>query len=487
MKRALIVAMVASCSSKEAAPTAALPSRTCNEAVTLGARCGQLIDAEGRVVIYRGINARVRGVFDADLGAGKVALMPPIPELTDADLERMRRIGFDLLRLPINWSALEPDDATPPKYDAAYLTRVTNAIALAKKHDVKVLVDIHQDAYSKFIGQDGAPLWAISPPPTTLLEGPLDNLGDRRLSKQVLNAFQTFFSRTSPEGERLRARFSAMAAHVSEALRGNDAVLAIELFNEPQATDAQLRAFHNEVTAAIRKIDATRMIAFEPSATRNFFDYATIPSEPLTAAGSIYAPHVYTKVFTMGCDDKCRDTFSIEDLRPSNEAARAEADGWQAPLLISELGFDPRSPRFGDWVAFQLELEDELMASSAWWLWKENSEGSWGFYDWSAATDSWTERVSARKAFARIQPRAIAGWPQRWHYDRAKQRFELIVSGDRAVKAPHVIHVPFPGDGPARYKVSCDGKPIAATPDSRGDLDVACHGDGIHTIVVEPE
>ena len=55
------------------------------------------------------------------------------------------------------------------------------------------LVDLHQDAYSKEIGEDGAPLWAIMPPPTELLEGPLNDLEERRISQQVLDAFSTFF------------------------------------------------------------------------------------------------------------------------------------------------------------------------------------------------------------------------------------------------------------------------------------------------------
>ena len=128
------------------------------------------------------------------------------------------------------------------------------------------------------------------------------------------------------------------------------------------------------------------------------------------------------------------------------------------------------------------------MASSAWWLWKENSEGSWGFYDWNAASDTWTERPSVRKAFARVQPRLIAGWPQRWKWDASARRFELVVSGDTKINAPHVLHVPFPEDMAGTgmtWKVTCDGNPRTALPDARGDLSFECHGAGLHTVVVE--
>ena len=67
------------------------------------------------------------------------------------------------------------------------------------------MIDLHEDAYSKEIGEDGAPLWAIQPPPTELLQGPLDDLGSRRTSAQVTAAFDTFFDRADPAG--VRAQF----------------------------------------------------------------------------------------------------------------------------------------------------------------------------------------------------------------------------------------------------------------------------------------
>src|SRR6478672_4158127 len=147
-----------------------------------------LRDAEGRVAIMRGVNARVQGVFDVTFDDGRTAL-EPIPALTDADCTRMRQLGFDLLRLPINWSGIEP---TRGAYAEAYLQKVDAAIDCAANAGVFVLVDLHQDAYSKEIGEDGAPLWAIQPAPTELLQGPLEDLGDRRTAPQTQDAFRTF-------------------------------------------------------------------------------------------------------------------------------------------------------------------------------------------------------------------------------------------------------------------------------------------------------
>src|SRR6185436_7667614 len=159
---------------------------------------------EGRVAILRGINARVQGVFDVTFADGRTAL-EAIPELTDADCRRMRALGIDLLRLPINWSGIEPER---DRFDEEYLKRVDAAVKCAGDAGVLVVVDLHQDAFSKEIGEDGAPLWAIQPAPDMLLEGPLHDLGERRMSRQVTRAFETFFAVGDPSG--LQGEFIAM-------------------------------------------------------------------------------------------------------------------------------------------------------------------------------------------------------------------------------------------------------------------------------------
>src|SRR5436309_10315597 len=113
---------------------------------------GRLLDERRREVTLRGVNARVEGVFDVTFGDGRLPL-EPIPVFDDGDAATMARFGLNLLRLPISWSALEPVRC---RFDAAYLDRIAAVVALCRAHGIVVLLDFHQDAFSKEIGEDGA-------------------------------------------------------------------------------------------------------------------------------------------------------------------------------------------------------------------------------------------------------------------------------------------------------------------------------------------
>ncbi|MEO7328880.1 MAG: cellulase family glycosylhydrolase [Minicystis sp.] len=442
-------------------------------------QCQRLVDAQGRVVFLHGVNARVNGVFDVTFDDGREAL-EPIPDFKAEDAARMRAIGFNALRLPINWSGLEPTESGG--FDEGYLDAVASAVATAKEAGLVVLIDFHQDAYSKEIGEDGAPLWAIAPPPAKLLGGPLTDLGARRTSAQVLKAFSTFFGPSS-EGAALRARFSAAVTHVAKRFAGEQAVIGIELYNEPLPDeDAELDTFHDGLITAIRAVDPGRIAFFEPNVTRNFFDHAPSASRA-PWPGTAYSPHVYTYSFT-GTDAQ-RKAMTRAKLEPSNKNAASEARSWKAPLVITEFGYGPADIQSDAYLAWQGELQDQFQASAFFWVWKEESQGSWGLFDYDATKDTWTERDHVRKALSRVVPEAVAGWPTSFGYDRSTKRFELKFTGDPAITAPSRIFVPDPADFADSFELQCDGKSIEAARDkATGIVEVACGGAGSHTLVV---
>lgn len=440
-----------------------------------------LRDDTGRVVILRGVNARVNGVFDVTFDDGRTAL-EDIPEFGAADARRMRELGLGLLRLPINWSAIEP---TETQYDEGYLDRVEAVVDACADAGVHVIVDFHQDAYSKEIGEDGAPLWAIHPPPDMLLEGPLGSLQDRILSEQVQRAYTSFFANDDGDMEdvHLQGAFAAMARHVAERFADEPWVLGYDLYNEPIAADRYLLAFHQRVASAIREVDARHLLLFEPSATRNLTDLAPLSRVPFPDGGGIYAVHLYT--FAFNGTDSDYESLTREDLEPNVTRAAREAASWDVPMLVGEWGVGPDRPNMELYVETMHELFDEHLASATVWLWKEESQGSWGFFD-HHEDGTWSEREHVIAAHARVFAERIAGEPASMRYEPSTQRFELVYEG-RTDAAPHVIYVP--ESYPAALVARCDGSIVEAAPRdaSTGRIEILCGGAGMHTLVVEPE
>jgi endoglycosylceramidase len=431
-----------------------------------------LRDADGRVVILRGVNARIEGIFDVTFDDGRVAL-EDIPELTSDDCVRMRELGLNLLRLPINWSGIEPDRDV---YDEVYLQRVDTAVQCAADAGVYVLIDLHQDAYSKEIGEDGAPLWAIVPPPEMLLEGPLtaEELQERRTSSQVTAAFDSFFDLDDAAG--LQAEFIDMLRHVGARYADHPMVIGFEIFNEPQADADPLHAFDVAAAAALREVAPDKLVSFEPPVIRNFTDFSPLASAPFPVDGAIYAPHIYTFVFG-NAEDRLANLTKAE-LRSSVDNARAEATAHGTPLLIGEWGIGPTTTNADLWIQYQNELHDEYLASNAFWLWKEESQGAWGVYERNG--DEWVERPQVVGWVSRLHPERIAGDPVSVSYDGAAQtlRLESTDTGGLA----HDIYIP--ERAADSFSVTCDDSPIIGERAAgTGLIAVAC--DGILEVIAQ--
>jgi len=427
-----------------------------------------LRDAEGRIALLRGVNARVEGVFDVTFDDGREPL-EPIPALTIADCTRMRELGFDLLRLPINWSGIEP---VRGQYDDAYLARVDAAIACAADAGMLVLVDLHQDAYSKEIGEDGAPRWAILPAPTELLGGPLTDLGSRRLSGQVQAAFRTFFAQDDTSG--LQVAYGDMLAHVATRWADEPAVIGFELFNEPDTGTAEVDAFHARVSERVRAAAPEKLVLFEPPALRNFTDFVPKTRAPFPLDGAVYAPHVYTYVFQP--DQGAFERATPDDLEPSVRGAREEAEAWGTPLLIGEFGVAPvDDPVHTQWMQTEAQLHDRYLASSVFWLWKEASQGSWGLFDHDVTTGAWTERPHVVAWVSRVHVARIAGTPASVESTASGDAIRVELQPGTATAAPHLVYVP------ERFAASvvstCDGVVVDAPRDpATGLLEIPCSG-----------
>ncbi len=186
----------------------------------LSVKDGRFVDPAGRHVILHGVN----------IGA-KHKKTEYVSWHQPSDFARMETWGFNCVRLLIIWAAIEPECG---KYDDAFLERIDQRIAWAKKHGLYVLLDMHQDLWGEKPGGDGAPEWA------TLDKGrPHRKLGhlwsDAYLvSPMIQTAFDSFWAnRPGPDGVGIQDRFALAWQHVAKRYADEPAVVGYDLLNEP--------------------------------------------------------------------------------------------------------------------------------------------------------------------------------------------------------------------------------------------------------------
>ncbi|POS74733.1 hypothetical protein DHEL01_v206867 [Diaporthe helianthi] len=126
-------------------------------------------DDSGRTIILRGVNLAdgksppghpSYNLSSLDSHADYSYLGSPL-NLDDApaQLTSLRYLGFNVLRLPVVWEALE--HAGPGLYDDEYIAHVVSLVRLCNDHGFRVIINPHQDLWSRFAGGSGAPLWTL--------------------------------------------------------------------------------------------------------------------------------------------------------------------------------------------------------------------------------------------------------------------------------------------------------------------------------------
>ena len=80
-------------------------------------------------------------------------------ETADFHLKQLRYCGMTFLRLLVTWEAIEPREEGV--YDGPYIEYIRGIVQLCAKHGISVVIDPHQDVWSRWTGGDGAPKWTL--------------------------------------------------------------------------------------------------------------------------------------------------------------------------------------------------------------------------------------------------------------------------------------------------------------------------------------
>jgi endoglycosylceramidase len=456
-------------------------------AVAGPAHVRQIVDASGRSVLLRGVN--VNGLVDyfrpdlrppypiapsAYTGGACPANDPTVENvvLCQRDFAQLKRLGYDVIRLNLSWSLLEP---SPGKISQLYLDRVAQVVGWARDAGIYVILDMHQDAWSKYLystpadactapyqataGYDGAPAWAsLHSKPVCALEG------KRELDPAVEEDWAKFFSDApAPDGVGLREHFISAISALAGRFRDDPTVAGYDVLNEPSfigmsGNDASvLLPFYTKVIAGVRQhVPGFRQLFFvEPDVTRDVTDHSGITvawSSYSPYRNVVYSPHVYTRTFTP-------TTFPMDG---GYRSAITDAQRLGVPLWVGEFGSNPSDDRTV--LSAHYQLQDQFGLGGALWVWKEN--GSWGVYGppYGAGVPQ-PERIQLT---SRAYPIYTAGTLGKLSYDAGTGRFLMqgsstaIASGDGA----HATVVYVPSSVPGRVQVS--GAHVSVTRRSDG-------------------
>ncbi len=144
--------------------------------------------------------------------------------------------GANIVRLGFTWSMLEPEENV---YDEKVFEMLKGFVKKLRKHNIYVLLDMHQDLFFKNAKNagDGAPKWLTENykrlrPVAIWAEGYF-------YMRDVQRAFNDFWQ--NKKG--MQDRFVKLWKRVTDEFSEFDNVIAYDYFNEPQINDNSNKAF----------------------------------------------------------------------------------------------------------------------------------------------------------------------------------------------------------------------------------------------------
>ena len=381
----------------------------------------QVLDSAGRVVLLRGVN--VNGLEDywadsatplalpyptspsAYVGGACPARNPAVESMAVCalDFPQLQAMGYDSIRLGVSWSLLEP---RPGNIDSTYIDRIAQVVGWARAAGLYVIIDMHQDAWSKYVytpqGQlcpppfktvggfhesDGAPAWAsTATTPTCALNG------TRELDTAVQENFQKLWSDLpGPDGTGLQEHYAAVMLALASRFHADPTVAGYEVINEPSpglmAPDimdaTELFPFYAKVVSTVTTAipDFRQLFFIEPDITRDITDRSFLLA-PWSVFSSfpnvVYSPHVYTRIFT---PDQALNQPGLDPLFPLDggyKSAVQDAANVGLPLWVGEFGNDvPDDPVI---LRAHYGYSDGDTIGNSLWVWKADQRANFSVY-----------------------------------------------------------------------------------------------------------
>jgi hypothetical protein len=480
-------------------------------------------DEQGRMVILHAATpasllefggSPTNSIDPADYANGQCPQQLPsstYPPLCEDDVSAMAALGFNAIRLPLSWSLLEPQRE---QFNTIYVERIAQIVDWARARHMYVIVDMHQNAYSHFVGagphvdlgsDSGAPQWA------TVTDGFPSQVysKQRELNPAVLEATTNFwYDRNGIQDEYISA-----VAHLARRFRDDPAVAGFGVYNEPLLgwnlppgfEDLLLFPFYRRVIDAITGArdglpcwsgffmpapcgyrdlgvhDTRHLFFLDTGLLREVTDFPTHLGMPLTSYPNVVlALHAYTHIYTVDAialHQKASDaTYPWDGYDQSYASAVREAKAMAAALVVTEFSNNPTDDDLI--LKSQLLEQEKYRLGYAFWPWKETGAGGWGLFNKDGCL-----RMSRDRLLARVYPQATTDPNLTFHYDASTGAFTLRAIG-HVRDFPTDIYIPAEVTGDVSSSGSVNVLSLDRPDGSR--LVLAAPTGGPFTVVVAP-
>ena len=451
--------------------------------LSLGTSGGFLTNSDGQVVTLHGLNEVYKIAPGDPLASG----------FNDDDAAFLAENGFNAVRVGVIWSDLEPD---PGVFNTTYLDSIESTVHTLGSHGIYSIIDFHQDAYSTAFGGEGAPDWAVQ---TDGVANPsLPFPYNEFFNPAEQQAWESFWSNAdAPNGIGLENNYSQMLEYVANAFNGNPDVAGFELMNEPSPgissflstlfgnpffDSQQLTPFYDQGADAIRAVDPSTPIFFEPNVLSN----AGVPTDlgHVDATNTVLSFHDYCEfdLGPLGCIP------SVSGI-VGNAEAYAEAQG--IPAFLTEFGAT------SDQAEILAPMQGADQHLIGWTEWAYSGQGDITTSASPPGSESLVYNPADPLTGANINtanldtlaepyPQLVSGTPESYSFDNGTFQFSYSTAetdglGSFPAGSHTTISVPsveFPGG----YQVSVTGGEVVSAPNA-AELVIASNS-GASTVTV---
>jgi len=346
-------------------------------------------DSHDREVLLRGVNVTaLTDQFQVN------PRLPTVTPLRPRDYRKMEAFGFDVIRLAVNWSKLEPERG---HISDAYVGKIAKVVNEAADHGMYTIIDMHNGGWGKYVatppdetcpdglrpshGWLGAPEWATFTDGQTTCHDDKTNKRTPAVEAAWFNFWTNYKDPSWHDGLGIQDHLVDVWGTLGRRFANDSNVAGYDLLNEADPGGighGELSGYDGRFDAAaidaIRQSEAqaggfSHMAIFEPNLTWTSNGLKSHTPDPgFTDDPNIaFSPHLYGR----DVHTTTRPASAvIRDLKKQERITSRRAREYGAPLWVGEWSFSPWDTDAFKKLRAHVKIQDSHVLGAAWWQWK---------------------------------------------------------------------------------------------------------------------